>query len=97
MNDLDVVSDNVDVSNSVDVGQETIASAVESVATAVRVARKGRPLDPNGRLGQARTIYANATDKSRKTMIEQFTTKINGVSKAVASAYYHQIVKTSKA
>lgn len=102
MNDLNnaVDSSDVNASNSTDatdVSASSIASAVESVASAARVVRKGRPLDPNGRLGQARAIYANATDKTRKNLIAEFTSKIAGVSKPVASAYYHQIVKSQKA
>ena len=80
------MNSNADVSDAVN-------NTINDVATAVREGkRKGRPVDPTSRIGQARAIYDAATDRSRKSLIAQFT-QIEGVSKQVASAYYHQIVK----
>lgn len=71
---------------------DVVDTAVAAVAATVPK-RKGRPQKPDSKLGQARSLFNAATDKTRPAMIAAFTTNIAGVSKPIASAYYHLLVK----
>jgi hypothetical protein len=78
--------------NAVNDVVDAAVAAVAAVAAAVPK-RKGRPLKPDSKLGQARALFNAATDRTRPAMIAAFTTNITGVSKPIASAYYHLLVK----
>ena len=65
--------------------------------------RRGRPVDPNGLLAQARAVFATLpADTSRKDTIAAFQASVKNysdvaVSKDTAAAYYALIKRDKKA
>lgn len=65
-----------------------------SESTETKVQRKrGRPVDPESKLGQARAIRASDANMTRATFIEKTTASIPGLTKEVAGTYWHLINK----
>ena len=65
-----------------------------SESTETKVQRKrGRPVEPSSKLGQARTLRASDANMTRSTFIEKATASIPGLTKEVAGTYWHLINK----
>lgn len=55
--------------------------------------KRGRPVEPTSKLGQARTLRASDTTMTRSAFIEKATASIDGLTKEVAGTYWHIINK----
>jgi hypothetical protein len=55
--------------------------------------KRGRPVEPTSKLGQARALRASDTSMTRSTFIEKATASIPGLTKEVAGTYWHLINK----
>lgn len=74
----------------VETNTEKLAKAVKA-KTAKPAKAAAAPKDKKvSKMDQARELYANATDKSRKAMIEVFGKEL-GLSAAAASTYFYNV------
>lgn len=78
--------------------RDAVVAAIETETTKLATAVKAKTAKPAkapkakkaSKMDQARDLYAKATDKSRKNMLEVFNKEL-GLSKAAASTYYYTV------
>jgi hypothetical protein len=82
-----------DVADAIDNETDNLVAAVK--AKTAKSTNRSKPAKQSAehkvtKIDRARELYANATDKSRKAMIELFTAEL-GLSTAAASTYYYNV------
>lgn len=88
-------------SNTNDVSTDAAIDAAVAATPTAPKRQRGRPADPDGGMGRARTLYAGLTaeqQKDRKGVIKAFTEiQPKPLSEGTAAAYYSVIKRAEKA